>query len=75
MAETQCGWRASTSAQGAWPARLTSSIWLGGYPYEFALAEEIVEFCERERGMRAEKVLSVPPTGIANNQFVFRRVG
>lgn len=56
-------------------ARTTDLIdWLGGYPYEFASAEEIVEFCERECGMRATKVLSVPTTGIGNNQFVFRRV-
>jgi len=57
-------------------ARTTDLIdWLGGYPYEFAAPEEIVEFCERECGMRADKVLSVPTTGIANNQFVFHRVG
>jgi len=57
-------------------ARRTDLIdWLGGYPYEFAAAEAIVEFCERECGLRAEKVLSVPPTGTGNNQFVFRRVG
>ena len=48
--------------------------WLGGYPYEFAAPEKIVEFCERECGMRTDKVLSVPTTGTGNNQFVFRRV-
>jgi SAM-dependent methyltransferase len=47
--------------------------WLGGYPYEFALAEEIVAFCERRCGMTTLKVLDMPGmTG--NNQFVFRRV-
>lgn len=48
--------------------------WLGGYPYEFAAAGEIVAFCERECGLTSEKVLPVPATGIGNHQFVFRRV-
>lgn len=47
--------------------------WLGGYPYEFATAEEIVNFCERECGLRKLRVLPVPARGTGNNQFVFER--
>lgn len=46
--------------------------WLGGYPYEFATAEEIVSFCRAECGMEVVKVLAVGPRGTGNNQFVFR---
>lgn len=45
--------------------------WLGGYPYEFATAEEIISFCERECGLRKLRVLPVPARGTGNNQFVF----
>ncbi len=55
-------------------ARSTDLIdWLGGYPYEFASADEIRGFCEIVCGLRAEKVLPVPSEGIGNHQFVFRR--
>ena len=47
--------------------------WLGGYPYEFATAEEIVGFCERECGLHTMRVLPVPARGTGNNQFVFQR--
>jgi SAM-dependent methyltransferase len=46
--------------------------WLGGYPYEYATADEIVRFCRDDLGLEVVKVLSNPPTGIGNNQFVFR---
>jgi 2-polyprenyl-3-methyl-5-hydroxy-6-metoxy-1,4-benzoquinol methylase len=46
--------------------------WLGGYPYEYATANEIVRFCRDELGLEVVKVLSNPPTGTGNNQFVFR---
>jgi 2-polyprenyl-6-hydroxyphenyl methylase/3-demethylubiquinone-9 3-methyltransferase len=47
--------------------------WLGGYPYEYATAEEIVEFCQASCGMRLQKLIPVPGSGSGNNQFVFER--
>lgn len=47
--------------------------WLGGYPYEYATAEEIVEFCETSCGLRLQKLIPVPGGGSGNNQFVFER--
>jgi SAM-dependent methyltransferase len=47
--------------------------WLGGYPYQFAAAEEIVSFCRAECGMEVVRVLATDPRGTGNNQFVFRR--
>jgi SAM-dependent methyltransferase len=46
--------------------------WLGGYPYEYATADEVVDFCER-LGLQTVEVRANPPKGAANNQFVFRR--
>jgi 2-polyprenyl-6-hydroxyphenyl methylase/3-demethylubiquinone-9 3-methyltransferase len=48
--------------------------WLGGYPYEFATAEEIVAFCEAHCHMRIVKLAPVSPLATGNNQFVFRRL-
>jgi 2-polyprenyl-3-methyl-5-hydroxy-6-metoxy-1,4-benzoquinol methylase len=47
--------------------------WLGGYPYEFATAEEIVGFCEEQCGLRIVKVIPVRNKGGGNNEFVFVR--
>jgi 2-polyprenyl-3-methyl-5-hydroxy-6-metoxy-1,4-benzoquinol methylase len=47
--------------------------WLGGYPYEFATADEIVAFCTKNCGLEVVKVLALTPRDTANNQFVFRR--
>jgi hypothetical protein len=47
--------------------------WLGGYPYEFATADEIVAFCRDECGLEVVKVMAIDPRGTGNNQFVFRR--
>jgi 2-polyprenyl-6-hydroxyphenyl methylase/3-demethylubiquinone-9 3-methyltransferase len=47
--------------------------WLGGYPYEYATADEIVDFFRGCLGLEPVKVRSNPPTGIGNNEFVFRR--
>lgn len=47
--------------------------WLGGYPYEFATAEELVEFCEQACGLRILRVVPVTPRDSGNNQFVFER--
>jgi 2-polyprenyl-6-hydroxyphenyl methylase/3-demethylubiquinone-9 3-methyltransferase len=49
--------------------------WVGGYPYEYATADEIVDFCRAECSLEAIKVLAVPSTATGNNQFVFRRPG
>jgi SAM-dependent methyltransferase len=47
--------------------------WLGGYPYEFATPEEIIDFCEGSCGLRSIKTLRVEPRDTGNNQFVFER--
>jgi SAM-dependent methyltransferase len=47
--------------------------WLGGYPYEFATPEEIVEFCERECGLRSVSVSCRPASETGNNEFLFER--
>jgi SAM-dependent methyltransferase len=47
--------------------------WLGGYPYEYATVEEIVEFCERACGLETVKVVPLHPQATGNNEFVFRR--
>jgi SAM-dependent methyltransferase len=47
--------------------------WLGGYPYEYASADEIVEFCRGRLGLEPVKVRGNPPSAIGNNEFVFRR--
>jgi SAM-dependent methyltransferase len=44
--------------------------WLGGYPYEYATADEVARFCEG-LGLRTIKVLPVPGAGTGNNEFVF----
>jgi 2-polyprenyl-6-hydroxyphenyl methylase/3-demethylubiquinone-9 3-methyltransferase len=46
--------------------------WLGGYPYEYATADEIVEFCESRCGLSLVKLVPTSPNGSGNNQFVFR---
>ncbi|MBN2289574.1 MAG: class I SAM-dependent methyltransferase [Candidatus Glassbacteria bacterium] len=49
------------------------SDWLGGYPYEYANAEEIVNFIE-QRGYTLTRIKTTEYLG--NNQFVFtRKVG
>jgi 2-polyprenyl-6-hydroxyphenyl methylase/3-demethylubiquinone-9 3-methyltransferase len=47
--------------------------WLGGYPYEFATTDEIVDFCESACSLTAVKVIPVVFAGIGNNEFVFER--
>ena len=47
--------------------------WLGGYPYEFATASEITEFCEASCGVRTVRVMPVPSDGTGCHQFVFKR--
>lgn len=44
--------------------------WIGGYPYEYAKCDEVVQFY-RERGFFASKVL--PTDGTGNHQFCFVR--
>jgi SAM-dependent methyltransferase len=47
--------------------------WLGGYPYEFASADEIFRFCTRDLGMEMVN-LRVTNT-LGTNEFLFRRQG
>jgi len=46
--------------------------WLGGYPYEFASADE-VESIVHARGFRTVRALPSPFGGWGNNQFLFQR--
>jgi 2-polyprenyl-3-methyl-5-hydroxy-6-metoxy-1,4-benzoquinol methylase len=46
--------------------------WVGGYPYEFATADEIFDFY-RKQGFALEN-LHVGGVGLGCNEFVFRRV-
>lgn len=46
--------------------------WVGGYPYEFATADEIFHFY-RQRGFALENI-RVGYVGLGCNEFVFRRV-
>jgi 2-polyprenyl-3-methyl-5-hydroxy-6-metoxy-1,4-benzoquinol methylase len=47
--------------------------WLGGYPYEYASLDDVLNFCRDECAMDPLRVIPVPATGTGNNQFVFRR--
>jgi glutamate mutase epsilon subunit len=46
--------------------------WLGGYPYEYATADEIVSFCRAQCGLQEVKVIEMPAGATGNNEFVFR---
>ena len=46
--------------------------WLGGYPYEFASAQEIIDFCQQDCTMRCIKAIPVGEGDSGNNQFVFK---
>jgi 2-polyprenyl-6-hydroxyphenyl methylase/3-demethylubiquinone-9 3-methyltransferase len=43
--------------------------WLGGYPYEFATAGEIFEFCHNEFGMNLERLYTTQSIGC--HEFLF----
>lgn len=45
--------------------------WLGGYPYEYATAEEIVSFCENQLGLILLKVERRET--LACNEFLFKK--
>jgi len=45
--------------------------WLGGYPYEFATAAEIFNFCHGELGLQLERMKTVSSIGC--NEFLFLR--
>jgi SAM-dependent methyltransferase len=47
--------------------------WLGGYPYEFATAEELTRFCEDECGLRLRKLVEVGPRDLGNHELVFEK--
>lgn len=47
--------------------------WLGGYPYEYASLDEIVDFCERNCAMVLKTAIPTTPGSTGNNQLVFRR--
>lgn len=45
--------------------------WLGGYPYEYASADEVFRFCSRELNM--ELVNLKTTNGAGTNEFLFRK--
>lgn len=45
--------------------------WLGGYPYEFARADEVFRFCRNELGLTLVNLRSVNNVGL--NEFLFCR--
>jgi len=45
--------------------------WLGGYPYEFASAGQVFEFCHRELGLTLERLNTTSSIGC--NEFLFSR--
>jgi hypothetical protein len=47
--------------------------WLGGYPYEFATADEIIDFCEGQCGLSCTRADRLSGADTGNNQFVFER--
>lgn len=47
--------------------------WLGGYPFEFAKPEAILDFC-RSRGFELQRLTTVGGS-VGCNEFVFRRTG
>jgi len=53
-------------------AYIDTRDWLGGYPYEFASADEIVRFCRAELGVRLVKVRTVNNLGV--NEFFVSKV-
>jgi 2-polyprenyl-6-hydroxyphenyl methylase/3-demethylubiquinone-9 3-methyltransferase len=46
--------------------------WVGGYPYEVAKPEEVIEFCA-ERGFELERLATT--NGFGNNEWLFVRSG
>lgn len=68
-------WRAAREYRHSRGMSLSTDMrdWLGGYPYEFATAQEIIAFCERECGMRCTQLIAVGERDTGNNQFVFQR--
>ncbi len=49
--------------------------WVGGLPYEYATADEIIAFCRDHLGFELVNLLPVSSVDTGNNQFVFRRTG
>jgi len=45
--------------------------WVGGYPYEYASAGQVFEYCHGRLGLTLERLLTT--NGLGNNEFVFRR--
>ena len=46
--------------------------WIGGWPYEFATAEQVVEFC-KSRGFELLTHTNKSGWMLGNNEFVFER--
>jgi 2-polyprenyl-3-methyl-5-hydroxy-6-metoxy-1,4-benzoquinol methylase len=47
--------------------------WLGGYPYEFATADELTRFCEDECGLALRKAVEVSQRDLGNHELVFEK--
>jgi 2-polyprenyl-3-methyl-5-hydroxy-6-metoxy-1,4-benzoquinol methylase len=71
----QTPWRAAREykARRGMAVRTDLVDWLGGYPYEFATAEELVRFCEDGCGLSVRTVVEAPPRDLGNHELVFER--
>ncbi len=52
------------------PWRINIKDWLGGYPYEYASADEVFNFLTA-RGFTLKKLYT--PSGLLNNEFLFQK--
>jgi 2-polyprenyl-3-methyl-5-hydroxy-6-metoxy-1,4-benzoquinol methylase len=68
-------YHAARQYQGVRGMALRTDIkdWLGGFPYEYAAADEIVNFCTNACGLEVVTVKRVEPRSTGNNEFVFIR--
>jgi len=48
--------------------------WIGGWPYEFATASQVTDFC-KSRGFEALTCVNRSGWVLGNNEFVFARTG
>lgn len=46
--------------------------WIGGWPYEFATAEQVADFC-KQRGFKMLTCVNKSGWALGNNEFVFER--
>lgn len=75
LSARQSPWRVAREYRQSRGMALCTDLvdWLGGYPYEFATADEIIRFCEGSCGVRCVRADRLSDVDTGNNQFVFER--